>query len=274
MKPISIYIVEDELLITMSLKNQLESAGYKILGMATKCETCLKDLEMLKAQGNEPEMVLMDINIRGTIDGIETARRITEQFDCGIIFITGQSSKEVYERSFKIKPFGYLLKPIDLEQTMMIIEIGAYQRTLELEKRKYQQQLVELLEERTREKDEVTAMYDMLIENTLLGLTIMQDGRMVFVNQEAERIFGYSLDEFIGLDNKTLVGHIHPDDRETAVANAQKRLNGEEVPQMQRIRFILRDGTLKTLMSYVKPVQYHGRPALHQVYFDLSRLEQ
>jgi PAS domain S-box-containing protein len=272
MKPVSLYIVEDELLITMSLKSQLESAGYEILGTATKCEACLKDLGELRDRGNEPEIVLMDINIRGTVDGIETARRITEQFDCGIIFITGQSSKEVYERSFTIKPFGYLLKPIDLEQTMMIIEIGAYQRQIELENKNYQRKLVELLEQTTKEKDEVAAMYDTLIDNSLLGLTILQDEKIIFMNKEAERIFGFTEKEILDLDFQTLISHIHPEDRDMAVSKSQRRLNGEEVAQGTRIRFIVKDGSVRTVLSYVKPVLYRGRPALHQVYFDISKL--
>jgi PAS domain S-box-containing protein len=273
MKSTTLYIVEDELLISLSLKNQLEAAGYRIYGTATKCDICIKELEELSKQGKEPELVLMDINIRGHVDGIETARRITEKFDCGIIFITGQSSKEVYERSFSIRPFGYLLKPIDLEQTMMIIEIGAYQRKLEMETRKYQRQLVQMLEERTKEKEEVAKMYDTLIENTMLGLTILQDGKIKFMNREAERIFGYTKEEIDKLDYEALVSHIHPDDRAMALDNAQRRLNGEDLPQESRLRFILRDGSIRTLITYVKPVIYGGRPALHQIYFDITKLD-
>jgi PAS domain S-box-containing protein len=272
MKPVTLYIVEDELLITMSLKNQLESAGYEIFGTATKCETCMQELEELRKEGKEPEIVLMDINIRGQVDGIETARRITEKFDCGIIFITGQSSKEVYERSFSIKPFGYLLKPIDLEQTMMIIEIGAYQRKLEMENKKYQRQLVELLEERTKEKDEARGLYETLIDNSLLGLVILQDDKIIFMNKEAERIFDYTTEEALKLNYQALVNHIHPDDREMAISKSQRRLKGEDVPQAPRMRFVLRDGTVKTVLTFVKPVLYGGRPALHQIYFDVSKL--
>jgi PAS domain S-box-containing protein len=262
MKPVSLYIVEDELLITMSLKSQLESAGYQILGIATKCETCLKELEILRDEGKEPEIVLMDINIRGTVDGIETARRITEQFDCGIIFITGQSSKEIYERSFTVKPFGYLLKPIDLEQTMMIIEIGAYQRQLELENKNYQKKLVKLVEQKTKENQEIMDLYDTLIENSMLGLIVTQDQKFVFVNHEAERIFGYTGDEFRSVDMQQITSLVHPEDREL--------VTGGETTQGGRIRIIRRDAAVIEVITFVKPVMYGGKPALHQIFFDLS----
>ena len=125
MNPISIFIVEDELLISANLRSQLQSFGYEVLGSSTKGEQCIQDIERLSKEGKEPEIVLMDIHLRGEMDGIETARRLVEKFNCAIIFLTGQSSKEIYERSFKIKHFGYLLKPIDMEQTKMTIEIAA-----------------------------------------------------------------------------------------------------------------------------------------------------
>jgi len=175
MSTISIFIVEDELLISASLKSQLQSFGYVVLGSSTRGEQCIEEIERLSKEGKEPEIVLMDIHLRGEIDGIETARSLVEKFNCAIIFLTGQSSKEIYERSFKIKPFGYLLKPIDMEQTKMTIEIAAYQRNLEIENRVYQQQLEILLEQRKRENDEITALYHTITNNSLVGMTITQD---------------------------------------------------------------------------------------------------
>ena len=69
MPPITLYIVEDELLISASLKSQLDGNGYLILGEATRGEICLKDLEMLKSKGCEPDIVLMDIQMP-VLDGI------------------------------------------------------------------------------------------------------------------------------------------------------------------------------------------------------------
>jgi PAS domain S-box-containing protein len=272
MKSVTLYIVEDELLITLSLKNQLESFGYTIAGTATKCDACLNDLQDLKEQGKEPEIVLMDIHIRGETDGIETARRITERFDCGIIFITGQSSQEVYQRSFSIKPFGYLLKPIDLEQTVMTIEIAAYQRLLELQNKQYQKELVRMLDERTKETEEIKGMYLALLENSLMGLTIMREGRFIFANHQASRIFGYTQEEFLQFDMEQISLLIHPDDRERAIRLMRGDAEPEGETHSSRVRVYRKDGELIPLVTHVKRITFQSQPALHQSFLDLSIL--
>lgn len=272
MGPISLYIVEDELLITASLKNQLENYGYLVLGASTKCDVCLRELEELKIKGQEPEIVLMDIHIRGEIDGIETARIISQRFDCGIIFITGQSSKEVYERSFSIKPFGYLLKPIDLEQTKMTIEIAAYQRMLEMENKKYQKDLIEILESITKEKEEAFGLYQTVVDNSLMGLVIMQDEKFVFANHWAAKIFGYTREEFLSFRIQDIIGLLHPEDREHIVEISRRRLNGEDEPQGTRFRVMQKNGNIIEVLTFVKAITYRNRPALHQSFINLSNL--
>jgi len=159
MVPISIYIVEDELILSSILKSQLEGFGYEIVGSAPTGEQCLLEIADLSQQGREPEIVLMDIHLKGEIDGIEVAKILIQKFNCAIIFLTGQSSKEIYERSFRIKPFGYLVKPVDIEQTRMTIEIASYQRRLELENRIYQKELEKLLEKRAKEDSHMINRY-------------------------------------------------------------------------------------------------------------------
>jgi PAS domain S-box-containing protein len=270
MNPISIYIVEDELLISASLKSQLQQFGYEISGSSIRGETCLEEIAELSMQGKEPEIVLMDIHLRGEIDGIETAKLINEKFNCAIIFLTGQSSKEIYERSFKIKPFGYLLKPIDMEQTKMTIEIASYQRNLEIENTLYQKDLEALLEKRSQENKELMAMYQTIIDNSLLGLTIMQDEKFVFANNRTAEIFGYPLEEFLSFSITEIIGLLHPDDQMKVISQSQSRLNGKEFPQNTRIRIFTRDGQLKRIETHVKTVLFKGKPALHQTFLDIT----
>ena len=270
MNPISIFIVEDELLISASLKSQLQSFGYQILGSSTRGEQCIEDIERLSKEGKEPQIILMDIHLRGELDGIETARRLVERFNCAIIFLTGQSSKEIYERSFKIKPFGYLLKPIDMEQTKMTIEIAAYQRNLEIENLVYQQKLEVLLEERKRENDEITAKYQTMVDNSLMGMSLTQEEKIVYVNKHISEILGLSLEELSSFSVNDLFELIHPEDKQALVEKRKALLEGKDVPNSSRFRVIRKDGTQRYLESYAEKIVYKGQPALHQIYFDIT----
>jgi PAS domain S-box-containing protein len=270
MNPISIYIVEDELLISASLKSQLQQFGYEISGSSIRGESCLEEIAELSRQGKEPEIVLMDIHLRGEMDGIETAKLINDKFNCAIIFLSGQSSKEIYDRSFKIKPFGYLLKPIDMEQTKMTIEIASYQRNLEIENTLYQKDLEALLEKRSQENKELMAMYQTIVDNSLMGLTIMQDEKFVFVNKRTAEIFGYPFEEFLYFNSSEILNLLHPDDQPKVIALSQSRLNGNELPQNTRIRIFTHDRQLKYIETHVKAVQFKGKPALHQTFLDIT----
>lgn len=270
MSPISIFIVEDELLISASLKSQLQSFGYEVLGSSTKGEHCIGEIVRLSGEGKEPQIVLMDIHLRGEIDGIETAKRLVDKFNCAIIFLTGQSSKEIYERSFKIKPFGYLLKPIDMEQTKMTIEIAAYQRNLEIDNLLYQQKLEELLEARKKENDEILALYQTIVNNSIHGMVIVQDDKIIFANKMIAEIIGLSVDELSSLNMQSLHELVHPEDWPQLAANMSERLKGQLEPESNRFRLLRKDGTIRFVESYEKVIQYKGRPALHLTYFDIS----
>jgi PAS domain S-box-containing protein len=270
MAPIRIFIVEDELLISASLKSQLQSFGYEVLGSSTRGMQCIEEIERLSGIDKEPEIILMDIHIRGEIDGIETARRLVEKFNCAIIFLTGQSSKEIYERSFKIKPFGYLLKPIDMEQTKMTIEIAAYQRNLEIENIIYQQQLEDLLEERKRENDEIKTLYQTIVNDSLVGMIIIQEEKIIFANHQIAEIFGYPHGEFFRLSYKSLMELVHPEDKKNLISKMSVHTLGVDIPSTSHFRIMRKDGTITFLRSSASLVQYHGKPAIHQIFIDVT----
>ena len=262
--------MEDELLISASLKSQLQQFGYEISGSSIRGESCLEEIAELSRQGKEPEIVLMDIHLRGEMDGIETAKEINDKFNCAIIFLTGQSSKEIYDRSFKIKPFGYLLKPIDMEQTKMTIEIASYQRNLEIENTLYQKDLEALLEKRSQENKEMMAMYQTIVDNSLMGLTIMQNEKFVFANNRTAEIFGYPLEEFLAFSSSEIVNLLHPEDQMKFITMMQSQLNEGELSHNTRIRIFTRDRQLKHIETHVKAVQYKGKPAFHQTFLDVT----
>src|ERR1035438_4789312 len=147
MAPISLYIVEDELIIAHDLKSKLIDAGYDVLGMNTKGEGAVESITALANDKKEPDIVIMDVTLAGKMDGIEAARILTDNYNCGIIFLTSMNKNEVFSKSFALKPYAYLFKPVDVDQIKVAIEVANYQRGLEITNERI---ILELKNERRR----------------------------------------------------------------------------------------------------------------------------
>jgi len=273
MKPISIYIVEDELLISASLRAQLQHFVYEILGASTRGESCLEDIEKLSVQGREPEIILMDIHLRGELDGIETAKRINEKYNCGIIFLTGQSSKEVYERSFKIKPFGYLLKPIDMEQTKMTIEIASYQRNLELKNNEYQKNLETLLNLRTQEKNEIQQMYHAVLDNSMMGIIIASNEKIIYANKKCTDIFDHDIDDLLSRSPWEILSKFNQEDQQKMINPAKEYFSNQIKSHNIQLRTKLNNNRTKLLEVKIDTIEYQEKPALCISLLDISNFQ-
>ena len=112
-----ILIVEDEVMLSTWLKMQLEDEGYEVCGNFTTGEEAVEFVKEIK-----PDIILMDINLVGEIDGIEAAEVINEKSKIPIIFMTGYEEPEVVERAQKTKPVAYLTKPVEIWDLRPIFE--------------------------------------------------------------------------------------------------------------------------------------------------------
>jgi two-component system, LytTR family, response regulator LytT len=119
MSNISILIVEDELVIAEDLKMQLESLGYSVTGIAKTYE---KALTLLGE--NIPDLMLIDIKLKGEKDGIDLAEKIKKAYEFPLIFITSHSDSHTVERAKKVHPDGYLVKPFEAKDLYTSIEIA------------------------------------------------------------------------------------------------------------------------------------------------------
>jgi AmiR/NasT family two-component response regulator len=154
MAPISLYIVEDELIIAHDLKSKLKEFGYDVLGIDTKGESAIENIASLKETQKEPDIVIMDVKLAGKMDGIEAARILTENYNCGIIFLTSMNKSEVFSKSFSLKPYAYLFKPVDIDQIRAAIEVANYQRNLEITNERIISELKREIEHRKRAEKE------------------------------------------------------------------------------------------------------------------------
>ena len=150
MAQITLYIIEDEMIIANDLKDRLSGFGYNVVGIETHGEHAVESVAALAASGNQPDIILVDIKLAGSMDGIEAAKRIIESYNCGIIFLTSLDKSEVFNKSFSIKPYAYLFKPVDIDQVRMTIELANYQRTLEMSHEKVIRELKNEIELRKR----------------------------------------------------------------------------------------------------------------------------
>ena len=102
-----ILIVEDEIIIAEDLKQELTKLGYKIIGIATKGKEAIKKIKKTK-----PDLILMDLTLKGELDGIETAKQINKHHNIPLIYISGYFDHKIIQRAKKTKAYGYLKKPI------------------------------------------------------------------------------------------------------------------------------------------------------------------
>jgi DNA-binding NtrC family response regulator len=126
-----ILIVEDEVITAMSLQHLLEHWG------CGKCEQVSSGKEAIeKAMSEKPDIVLIDINLRGETNGIETAKQLQARFCVPIIFITGYSDEETIKEAKKIKPVGYFVKPLDFYELKSTIESVTHRQKKNLKQKK------------------------------------------------------------------------------------------------------------------------------------------
>ncbi|MDH5381185.1 MAG: response regulator, partial [Cyclobacteriaceae bacterium] len=112
-----IMIVEDEALIALSLKDNLESHGYNICGIYDNGEIVLNNLEEKK-----PDLILMDINIKGVWNGIETAEKIKKLYDVPLLFLTSYNTEYILKKARKVSPYGYIEKTINDKDIHLAID--------------------------------------------------------------------------------------------------------------------------------------------------------
>jgi two-component system response regulator LytT len=119
MSKLKVLIVEDDLMISESLKDILRILNHKVVGVADNAdeaiELCNKDL---------PDLALLDIQISGDIDGVDLAEIIRDQFDIPFIFTTAYADNETVLRARDKGPFGYLVKPYGVKEVNAAIQIA------------------------------------------------------------------------------------------------------------------------------------------------------
>ena len=126
---IKILIVEDEMLIAANIAIQLETLGYEVAGIIPRGEEAIKSV-----QHEKPDLVLMDINLKGELDGIETAIKMQQEDSIPIIYLTANSDDAHFNRAKATSPYAFLSKPfkkLDLQRAIELASVRILQESNE-----------------------------------------------------------------------------------------------------------------------------------------------
>lgn len=126
-----ILVVEDEPNVAEVMRARLESFGYEV------CYIAASDMEAIQAaESLVPDIVIMDIKIKGNLDGIDSARQIRSRIEVPIIYLTSYSDDRLLRRAQSTEPFGYLVKPYEANQLKITVEMALFKHRLECERQK------------------------------------------------------------------------------------------------------------------------------------------
>ena len=123
-----ILIVEDEGIVADEIRTRLEHLGYHVVGMAMTGQEAIDT-----AFSNFPDLILMDIMLKGDMDGVGAANQIRDRMDIPVVFLTAYGDEETLQRAKISEPFGYILKPFKERELKAAIEVSLYRYRMEKE---------------------------------------------------------------------------------------------------------------------------------------------
>jgi len=173
-----ILIVEDELLAAESLRCMLQRMDYGV------CAIAMTGPEALAlARQHAPDLILMDIALRGEMDGIEAARQIWKSMEIPVIYLSAHGDEFTVTRAKETDPLGYLVKPYTAAELRIALELGMSRKQKDRALSRHKQWLTTMLES---------------IGEGIIAVDVQ--GRVVHMNLMAERLTGWALSEAMGLD--------------------------------------------------------------------------
>lgn len=176
MSGISILIVEDEAIVAADLAGKLRRLDYEVVGITAD------GLEAVDLAGVlRPQLVIMDIQLEGAVDGIEAAGEIRRRYDVPVIYLTAHSDPATLTRAKLSDPFGYILKPFEERELATQIELAVYKHRADRDVREQREWLRVTLK----------SIGDAVIATDACG-------RITFVNPVAEALTGWMSDEAAG----------------------------------------------------------------------------
>jgi PAS domain S-box-containing protein len=173
-----VLVVEDERIVALDIKGQLVDLGYQVPAIASWGEEAIR-----QAEETRPNLILMDIRLKGEMDGIEVAQHIRTHLDIPVIYLTAYADEDTLQRAKVTESYGYLLKPFEERDLRSAIEMALYKHEMECKLRESKQWLAATL-------------------NSIGDAVIATDsqGYIKFMNPIAQALTGWTEEQALGSD--------------------------------------------------------------------------
>jgi PAS domain S-box-containing protein len=171
-----ILVVEDEVIVARTIASQLTQLGYAVVGTASSGAAAID-----RANRTQPDLVLMDVMLKGEMDGITAASQICSQHDIPIVFLTAYADEDTLQRAKSTLPLGYIVKPFSPGELRVAVELALFKHQIDKELRINRAYLATLLH----------SMNDAVIATDEQGL-------VTFMNPAAEALTGWREAEACG----------------------------------------------------------------------------
>ena len=248
-KKIKVLVVEDESIVGVDLKQTLIKLNYQVLDVVRTGEDAIKI-----AIEKKPDVILMDIMLSGKISGIEAVKRIKEDIDVPVIYLTAYADDKTIQSAKLTDPFGYILKPYDEGDLHSSIEMAIYKH-----------------ETNTKLK-ESEERYRALVELSPIAIGIHSEGKVVYVNSAGVKLFGAKSEkELIG---KPIMELVLPSFRDLLKDRVKRATSKKENLEPIEEKLIRLDGEELDVEVSAIPTEFAGKDAVQVVIRDISEVKK
>jgi PAS domain S-box-containing protein len=270
MKDYKIMIVEDEKIVATDIKKGIEKMGYSV------CATVSSGIDAIKkVEAERPDIILMDIVLKGKMDGIEAASIIRDLYKIPVVYLTAFGEDSILQRAKVTEPYGYIIKPFREKDLQIAIELSIYKNHVDENLRLQQRKLKKQNEELRHAQDDLAASrarYFNLYDLAPVGyISVSETGLILEANQTSANLLGTARDE---LKKQPLTMFILAEDQDI-YRKKRKELFESGEPQKCELRMVKKDGTVFWVMlDAIAAKDNEGAPDYRVVLSDITAQKQ
>jgi two-component system, cell cycle sensor histidine kinase and response regulator CckA len=229
-----VMIVEDEAIVAMDLQLRVEALGHTVVGTAASAASALRQVAETR-----PDVTLMDIRLRGDVDGIAVAEQIRRNWDLPVVFLTAFTDTSTVARATATEPFGYIAKPVHDRELDIAIDVALHRHDAEKRVKRMERWLATTL----------SSIGDAVIATD-------QNGCVTFMNPVAQRLTGWEFGTAAGLHIDEVMPLID-EEQSSSIESPVRRVLSEGVVLgfAQRTLLVRRSGERMPIDDSASPIR-------------------